>query len=45
MDLPAGPDPMPTLDEHALAAAQEATTVLVREGKVSEAVGAMVVPA
>lgn len=40
-----GPDPMPPLDEEALAAAQEATAVLVRQGKVAKPVGAMVIPA
>ncbi|WP_338675978.1 hypothetical protein V1460_25640 [Streptomyces sp. SCSIO 30461] len=42
---PHGPDPMPTLDEEALAQAQAATAVLVRQGKVAEPVGAMVIPA
>ncbi|MGW6308289.1 hypothetical protein [Streptomyces niveus] len=42
---PAGPGPMPLLDEKALADAQAATAVLVRQGKVSEPVGAMVIPA
>ncbi|MFI9275972.1 hypothetical protein ACIGXM_35565 [Kitasatospora sp. NPDC052896] len=36
LDLPAAPDPMPPLDRKALAAAEKATKVLVREGKVSE---------
>ncbi|CAM5274834.1 hypothetical protein BOQ63_000775 (plasmid) [Streptomyces viridifaciens] len=45
LDLPAAPDPMPPLDKKALAAAEKATKVLVREGKVSEGVGAMVIPA
>ncbi|MFG3590726.1 hypothetical protein [Streptomyces sp. NPDC047990] len=40
-----GPDPMPPLDEEALAEAKAATAVLVRQGKVSEPVGAMVIPA
>ncbi|MGW8557980.1 hypothetical protein [Streptomyces tubercidicus] len=44
--LPTGaPDPMPPLDEKALADAQAATAVLVRQGKVSEPVGSMVIPA
>ncbi|WAP58174.1 hypothetical protein [Streptomyces sp. S465] len=43
--LPSGPDPMPPLDEKALADAQAATAVLVRQGKVSEPAGAMVIPA
>ncbi|MFH8477089.1 hypothetical protein [Streptomyces sp. NPDC018000] len=42
---PAAPDPMPPLDKKALAAAQAATAALVRQGKVSEPVGAMVIPA
>ncbi|WP_267717277.1 hypothetical protein [Streptomyces sp. CoH17] len=42
---PADPDPMPTVDEEALAEAQTATAVLVRQGKVAEPVGAMVIPA
>ncbi|MGW0920720.1 hypothetical protein ACWD3J_17100 [Streptomyces sp. NPDC002755] len=42
---PTGPDPMPTVDEEALAEAQAATAVLVRQGKVAEPVGAMVIPA
>ncbi|MEV0581184.1 hypothetical protein [Streptomyces sp. NPDC050392] len=45
MPLPGGPDPMPPLDEEALADAQAATAVLVRQGKVAEPVGAMVIPA
>jgi hypothetical protein len=36
---------MPPLDEKALAEAQDATAVLVRQGKVSQPVGAMVIPA
>lgn len=40
-----GPDPMPPLDEDALAQARAATAVLVRQGKVAEPVGAMVIPA
>jgi hypothetical protein len=42
---PSGPDPMPTVDEEALTEAQAATAVLVRQGKVAEPVGAMVIPA
>lgn len=42
---PSGPDPMPPLDEEALAEAQAATAVLVGQGKVAEPVGAMVIPA
>ncbi|MEU5090388.1 hypothetical protein [Streptomyces sp. NPDC021356] len=42
---PSAPDPMPPLDEKALADAQAATAVLVRQGKVSEPAGAMVIPA
>ncbi|MFD0077317.1 hypothetical protein ACFVIY_33290 [Streptomyces sp. NPDC127166] len=47
MPLPAAPapEPMPALDEKALADAQAATAVLVRQGKASEPVGAMVIPA
>ncbi|MEV6672698.1 hypothetical protein [Streptomyces sp. NPDC051162] len=47
MPLPTAPAPglMPPLDEKALADAQAATAVLVRQGKVSEPVGAMVIPA
>ncbi|MFF8919438.1 hypothetical protein ACF08M_40690 [Streptomyces sp. NPDC015032] len=36
---------MPPLDQAALADAQAATAVLVRQGKVAEPVGAMVIPA
>ncbi|WP_413804717.1 hypothetical protein [Streptomyces sp. OE57] len=42
---PPGPDPMPPLNEQALAEAQAATAMLVRQGKVAEPVGAMVIPA
>ncbi|MFJ2203292.1 hypothetical protein [Streptomyces violaceusniger] len=42
---PGGPDPMPPVDQAALADAQAATAVLVRQGKVAEPVGAMVIPA
>ncbi|WP_149563201.1 hypothetical protein [Streptomyces cacaoi] len=42
---PCGPAPMPPLDKEALAQAQAATAVLVRQGKVAEPVGAMVIPA
>ncbi|MFJ9899602.1 hypothetical protein ACIQPR_40340 [Streptomyces sp. NPDC091280] len=47
MPLPTSPapGPMPPLDEKALADAQAATAVLVRQGKVSEPVGTMVIPA
>lgn len=41
---PRGPDPLPPLDEQALAEAQAATAVLVRQGRVAEPVGAMVIP-
>lgn len=40
-----GPDPMPPVDDEALAAAQAAAAVLVRQGKVFEPVGAMIIPA
>lgn len=39
------PQPMLPVDEKALAGAKAATAVLVRQGKVSEPVGAMVIPA
>ncbi len=42
---PTGPDPIPTVDEEALAEAQAATAVLVHQGKVAEPTGAMVIPA
>ncbi|MER6706793.1 hypothetical protein [Streptomyces fumanus] len=42
---PSGPKAMPTVDEEALTKAQAATAVLVRQGKVAEPVGAMVIPA
>lgn len=42
---PRGPEPVPPLDEQALAEAQAATAVLVRQGKVAEPAGAMVIPA
>ncbi|MFK0181740.1 hypothetical protein ACIQVR_37945 [Streptomyces xanthochromogenes] len=42
---PRAPDPMPPLDASALVDAQTATAELVRQGKVSEPVGAMVIPA
>ncbi|MFI5867313.1 hypothetical protein [Streptomyces sp. NPDC051546] len=41
----AAPDPMPPLDKKALADAEAATAVLVLQGKVTEPVGAMVIPA
>ncbi|MGW8064856.1 hypothetical protein ACVV2G_21940 [Streptomyces ziwulingensis] len=42
---PRGPDPMPALNKDARAKAQATTSVLVRQGKVAEPVGAMVIPA
>lgn len=42
---PRAPGPMPPLDDKALAEAQAATAVLVSQGKVSEPVGAMIIPA
>lgn len=42
---PTGPDAMPPVDEQALAEAQDATAVLVSQGKVAQPVGAMVIPA
>lgn len=44
LEPPRPPDPLPPVDEMALARTREATEALVREGKVAEAVGAMVVP-
>lgn len=44
LEPPRGPDPMPPVDEAAMARARAATEALVRQGKVSEAVGAMVIP-
>ncbi|MGH3802692.1 MAG: hypothetical protein ACRDTD_21720 [Pseudonocardiaceae bacterium] len=41
---PSGPDPLPPVDEAAMASARTAIEALVRQGKVSETVGAMVIP-
>ncbi|MDJ0383742.1 hypothetical protein [Streptomyces sp. G-G2] len=44
LEPPRGPDPMPPVDEAAMARARTGIEALVRQGKVSEAVGAMVIP-
>jgi hypothetical protein len=41
---PRPPDPLPPVDEAALAKARAATDALARQGKVAAAVGAMVIP-
>lgn len=44
LEPPRVPDPLPPVDEAALAKARAATEALVRQGKVAGAVGAMVIP-
>lgn len=44
LEPPKAPEPVPQVDEQALAEAQDATTKLVREGKVSQPAGVMVIP-
>ncbi|MBT2401813.1 hypothetical protein [Streptomyces sp. ISL-100] len=44
LEPPGPPDPLPPVDEAATARAPAATEALVRQGKVSGSVGAMVIP-